>query len=365
MGIKDLNSILTYTYILKSKFANETVGLDFLNFWYISHSKACKEIVQELPLGILSELVGTERMARMILKRSMHYFLESLFSLVKFQIKPLVIFEESCFALKNQYARVRRDSERQKSKDRLSTLEINTKNEKTYRMLLVRTLGFDKALVMVEVKTTLDRLGLPWLQCITEGEHLGAALCREGYIVAFYSTDTDVIPLGCPFIIAKQGTEEEPEAPYFKTIQTRHALREHGLTLDQFREVCILSSCDFNERVKIRDKRTGKEKPLGIKTALKLIKEYGSFEAIKVDQEFIGEEKLEFEACKRIFTVQSVEALCPDFDPTKLKLRIPRDNELEENKESMNEDERYIFIFLQTIEERNVRYILPPTVIFA
>lgn len=357
MGIKDLNSLINcFEYIEKSKFKGELVGLDFFNFWYISHSKACKEEIYNLPLDLVLEgKINQEN----IFNYSMKYFMEYLFSLARFDIIPLVIFEGRPFELKNKYALVRRSKDRQRSKERLQLLEEKKqeiKGEekiKLYRNLIAQTINFDKKRVIEASMYMLDRVGLPWLHCITEAEHLGTALCREGYTIAFYTTDTDVLPLGCPFTISREGTPEEVQAPYFKTVKLQNILKDKGISLDQFQDICILSSCDYNERIKLKNKKTDKEKSIGIKTALQLIKEYGSFSALQENEELIDVEKLEYPSCKNIFQVFSVKELCPDFALDRLKLKKSVEN-LEEN------DEKYLSMLVKNISPKNKIYDFPP-----
>lgn len=363
MGIKDLNQLIEFEYVEKSRFRGHRIGLDFMNFLYISHSKACKEEINSLPIVLLQEgKINKDR----ILSLTMRYFSEYLLNLLRFQIIPVVIFEGKAFELKNKYAAVRRNKDRQRSRDRLDEIQASTKegkpiegekNIQVYKSLLAQSIGFDRLEYTKKVKEMLDRVGLPWLHCVTEAEHLGTALCREGYTIAFYTTDTDVLALGCPFVISKEGHPDDFDAPVFKTAHMKKQLKRLDCSFDQFQDICILSSCDYNERIKIRNKNTGNEKSVGVKSALTLIKKHGSFSGMRQNEEIIGEEKLEYDECKIIFNVCSVEELCPSFSPKDLILKEPK-----ERGELESDEEWYMTILVKPMLELTVRnYILPKT----
>lgn len=331
MGILDLNQIIKCAkYIEKVKFKNQRIALDFLNFWYINHSKACKDEVSSLPIALLKE---RKHDSNKILERTSELYREDMINFCRFQILPVTIFEGKAFDHKNKYAAVRRKKTRDRAKEMLEELEekttLNEAETKRYRNLYVQTIGFDKNEVTKRVKEMLDSVGLPWLHCVTEAEHLCAALCREGYVIASYTTDTDIYTLKCPFTINKEGSEEEPQAPFYKTVAYKDILQTNNFTPEQFVDVCILSSCDYNERIKIKTK-TGKIKPIGLKTGIKLIQEHGSLDEIIKKEELINLENLEITACKDIFRSFNVKELCPDFMFEKLQVRKIKDAKIED-----------------------------------
>ncbi|MEM3769869.1 MAG: flap endonuclease-1 [Candidatus Bathyarchaeia archaeon] len=126
-------------------------------------------------------------------------------------------------------------------------------------------------------KRLLDLMGIPWIQAPSEGEAQAAHVVKQGDADYCASQDYDSLLFGALRLVRNVTIsgrrklpgknvhiEVEPEI-----IELEQVLKECGITHEQLIDVGILVGTDFNpEGVK----------GLGPKTALKLIKEYGSLE---------------------------------------------------------------------------------------
>jgi len=123
----------------------------------------------------------------------------------------------------------------------------------------------------------LDLLGLPWIQAPSEGEAQAAHMTKCGDSDYCASQDYDSLLFGAPKLLRNvtiSGRRKLPSKGICidvvpEVIELTKALSETGLTYEQLIDVGILIGTDFNP---------DGIKGLGPKTALKLIKQYGSLE---------------------------------------------------------------------------------------
>lgn len=128
-----------------------------------------------------------------------------------------------------------------------------------------------------ESKKLLTLMGIPWVQAPSEGEAQAAHLVKRGDADYCASQDYDSLLFGAPVLIRNvtiSGRRKLPGKNVFidvapEVIKLADVLKECGITYEQLIDVGILIGTDFNpEGIK----------GLGPKTALKLIKEYGTLE---------------------------------------------------------------------------------------
>jgi flap endonuclease-1 len=128
-----------------------------------------------------------------------------------------------------------------------------------------------------ESRKLLELLGLPWIQAPSEGEAQAAYMTRRGNSDYCASQDYDSLLFGAPKLLRNvtiSGRRKLPSKGIYvdvvpEVIELSKALRESGLTYEQLIDVGILIGTDFNP---------DGIKGLGPKTALKLIKQYGTLE---------------------------------------------------------------------------------------
>ena len=107
-------------------------------------------------------------------------------------------------------------------------------------------------------------LGIPVFEALHDAEDLAAQLCAKGLLDTVMTNDSDVLVFGCPSVLIQFSKDSAIEVSYEQILTCL------GMTPSQFRDFCILCGTDFNAPVK----------GIGIKTAFKLLMEYGSLENI-------------------------------------------------------------------------------------
>ena len=152
-----------------------------------------------------------------------------------------------------------------------------------------------------EAKILLERLGVPYVVAPGEGEGQASYMAKQGDVWAAASQDFDAVLFGCPNLVRNltlSGRRKLPGKNVYVDIEPESvdlagALSKLGVTQRQIVDVGILCGTDFNNGVK----------GVGPKTALKLIKEYGTLEKIIAAK---GYEIKNYEAVQKIFLEPSV-----------------------------------------------------------
>ena len=131
---------------------------------------------------------------------------------------------------------------------------------------------------MVEdAKKLLSAMGIPWVQAPSEGEAQAAYMASKGDVWASASQDYDSLLFGTPRLVRNltiSGRRKLPRKNVYieikpEVIELEKLLKALGITREQLIDIAILLGTDYNpEGVK----------GVGPKTALKLIKTYGSID---------------------------------------------------------------------------------------
>ncbi len=128
-----------------------------------------------------------------------------------------------------------------------------------------------------DAKVLLSAMGVPWIQALSEGEAQAAYIASKGDVWASASQDFDSILFGTPRLLRNltiTGRRKLPRKNVYieikpELIDSSKLLKELNISREQMIEIALFIGTDFNpEGVK----------GVGPKTALKLIKTYGSFE---------------------------------------------------------------------------------------
>ena len=121
------------------------------------------------------------------------------------------------------------------------------------------------------LKAVFTQVGIPYLCARGESERLCSMLCLEGAVSAVYSTDYDNLVYGCPLLLTGEAENLSAEGVrQFCALRAPRILAKLEMGLDAFRDMCILSGCDYNTNIPY----------LGVSCAYKLIKEYKTFRDI-------------------------------------------------------------------------------------
>ncbi len=171
-----------------------------------------------------------------------------------------------------------------------------------------------------QAKMLVKTLGISCFQSDGEAETLCAYLAIKGDVDAVLTEDTDVMAYGTPFMLAFKSFKLSEN----KVVGLHHKCILEALSMnqDEFRDLCILLSCDYNKRVKgyPPDGKTHK-KPIGIglKGALAMIHEYRRLE--EVSKHVVDCTPLKYHRCRELFTVPEKikDVIVPIYGPPDFK----------------------------------------------
>ena len=132
-----------------------------------------------------------------------------------------------------------------------------------------------KDYMLDDIRRLLDLMGLPWINAPSEGEAQAAYMTKKGDTDYCASQDYDSLLFGAPKMLRnitisgrrKRGNVYIEVVP--EVMELSKTLAQTGLTYEQLIDVGILIGTDFNP---------DGIKGLGPKTAIKLIKQYGTLE---------------------------------------------------------------------------------------
>lgn len=130
-----------------------------------------------------------------------------------------------------------------------------------------------------EAKVLLKSMGVPWIQAPSEGEAQAARMVKDGQAYASASQDWDSLLFGAPRMlknISISGKKKVPRKEKYidinpEMIVLEDVLKALGITQEQLIAIGIVTGTDYNP---------GGIKGIGPKTAIKLVKEKGSFDEV-------------------------------------------------------------------------------------
>ncbi|MCD6431638.1 flap endonuclease-1 [Candidatus Bathyarchaeota archaeon] len=195
-------------------------------------------------------------------------------NLVEMGIKPIYVFDGTPPALKEvEIKRRMKAKEEALIKYEKALKEGKIEEARTYAQATSRL----KDYMAEDSKHLLDLMGIPWVQAPSEGEAQAAHIVKRGDADYCASQDYDSLLFGAPRLVRNvtiSGRRKLPGRNVYievapEIVELEAVLKECGITHEQLIDIGILIGTDFNPNG---------VKGLGPKTALKLIKEYGSIE---------------------------------------------------------------------------------------
>jgi len=197
-------------------------------------------------------------------------------NLLELGIKPIYVFDGTPPEMKE--AEIKRRSkikEEAQVKYEKALKEGRIEEARMYAQMTSRL----KDYMAEDSKTLLSLMGVPWVQAPSEGEAQAAHLAIKGDADYCASQDFDSLLFGAPSLLRNltiSGRRKLPRKNVYievtpEIVEMSRIARELGITRDQLIDMGILLGTDFNpEGIK----------GIGPKTALKLIKKYGSLEKV-------------------------------------------------------------------------------------
>lgn len=283
MGIKGLNAFLrkecpnAFIELPNTYFYGKRIAIDSDNLLHRFMSRAHKEIVDKTDVSIM------EPDRDEIIKKWIYHVKNYTFDLLRVGATPIFVFDGKYIDEKSETQK-KRKADKKKMIDaaedmKMKIMEID-ELERTPDMITalrkkMHNLGFlssDEKEIMINIFTAI---GIPVLKATGEGEQLCAMLCIEGKVDAVYSRDSDLTAFGCPLTISEPAgyiynpkthrVEESLKCTIFRPI-----LSSLNMSYDMFKDLCIMSGCDFNNNMP----------HIGIKKSRDILHGCGSIEKI-------------------------------------------------------------------------------------
>ncbi|CAN6467481.1 unnamed protein product [Victoria cruziana] len=234
--------------------------------------------------------------------------LQGMFSrtirLLEAGLKPMYVFDGKPPELKKQELAKRFSKRADATEDLAEAIETGAKEDiEKYSKRTVKVTRQHNE----DCKKLLRLMGVPVVEAPSEAEAECASLCKSGKVFAVASEDMDSLTFGAPKFLRHLMEPSSKKIPVME-FEVAKILEELNLTMDQFIDLCILCGCDYCENIK----------GIGGQTALKLIRQHGSIEAIL---ENINKERYQipenwpYEDARRLFTEPLVTAIEEQEEP--------------------------------------------------
>lgn len=166
------------------------------------------------------------------------YSMISLFNF--YQIEPVFVFDGKPPPEKAALLQRRREAR----KEAWTILQKNqeTMNEKTKRDLERQCKQIKKEDILL-VKSLIEAMGYSYVDAPSEADALCSHMARRGDVWGCLSEDMDLFVYGCPHVLRYFSLLNHSLIHYDTSI----IFKELKTTEEDFRAICVLSGCDFQE----------------------------------------------------------------------------------------------------------------------
>ena len=228
------------------------MGIPRLNAFFRENAACCMETIS------LSKLAGK----RIVVDASIYLYryategsvIEGMFQLISVCIangvRLLFVFDgppppQKAEVLKER-ARVRKQATEQ-CELLQQQLEVETNEQRKQEIseeltsVRKRTTRIDRDTIR-RVKKLMDCLGVAYVDSEGEADGLCAKIVKKGYAYACLSEDMDMFVYGCPRVLRYLSLLHETAVVY----NTSCILENLDITLEHFRQVCVLCGTDYN-----------------------------------------------------------------------------------------------------------------------
>ncbi len=228
------------------------MGIPRLNAFFRENASCCMQTIK------LNELAGK----KIVVDASIYLYryategsvIEGMFQLISVCIangvRLLFVFDgppppQKAEVLKER-ARVRKQATEQ-CELLQQQLEVETNEQRKQEIseeltsVKKRTTRIDRESIR-KVKNLMDCLGVAYVDSEGEADGLCAKIVKKGYAYACLSEDMDMFVYGCPRVLRYLSLLHETAVVY----NTACILENLDITLEQFRQVCVLCGTDYN-----------------------------------------------------------------------------------------------------------------------
>lgn len=186
-------------------------------------------------------------------------------------MKPIFVFDGKAPDIKNKTIEKRRQR-KEKAEKKLE--EYSDSEDEEYIKQFKQTFRPTKENIR-EAQIMLDLMGIPYIVAPEEADVVCAWLAARNdsngkrYVKGVCSDDSDMLALGAPYLFKDMLRFMNKNKPV-KVISLNKTLVKMNLTMEQFVDLCVLLGTDYCTNIK----------GIGPKTALRLIKKYGTLEKV-------------------------------------------------------------------------------------
>ncbi|MCS7123565.1 MAG: flap endonuclease-1 [Candidatus Aenigmarchaeota archaeon] len=195
-------------------------------------------------------------------------------NLIENGIKPILVFDGEPPKFKKSTLEIREKRKEEAEKKWLEALESGEEAMKYAQASARLSEGMVK-----ECKELLDYMGVNYIDALSEGEAQCAFMCKKNFVDYSCSQDYDSLLFGSPFLarnLSLSGKRKLPGKDIYveikpEIISLEETLKQNNINQEQLIIIGILIGTDYN---------VNGVKGIGIKTALKLVKEYRTLDKI-------------------------------------------------------------------------------------
>jgi flap endonuclease-1 len=277
MGIKDLTKFLrdkkincfVQNYPL-SNLSGYRIGIDANNFLFVQGAGLHKDAVFKT-VDVIDEGVDREVLLQKLYLR----VLNNLIIFMNNGITPILVFdgtaeiEKTTEREKRKEDRIKRNNKIKEYQDEMNKIPIHLRNVKNLGNVpkdlweqAIRYTELEKEVKKLmstqvsvfrdeidAVKILLSSLGIPCITAEAEGEMFCAEMAVGLQTAATYSTDSDCLALGVQFYFDSITGSKKGHGGFISGTTLGPILETLELSMDEFRDFCILLGTDFNERI--------------------------------------------------------------------------------------------------------------------
>ena len=197
-------------------------------------------------------------------------FLHRTATLLGVGIKPVYIFDGESPELKAEEMAARRA--RREEAEVVHREALAAGDFALAQKMAARIMHYSPQMV-AETQQLLDLMGVPWVTAAAEGEAQAAVMAAKGQLDVVATQDWDALLYGSPVLVRNlmdDGTKRYGRIVHAQSIGLADMLQTNGLSREQLVDLAIMIGTDYHPGIK----------GIGPKTGLKLIKQYGTIEAV-------------------------------------------------------------------------------------
>lgn len=325
MGNDRFNSLLNhkkykpnvFSYLPLTALSGRRVAIDANNWMYSRMSVVSKQLIKSVhPTKPINRNEIRIRWVEMLL--------DFILKWLAYEITPIFIFDgvhpqsKQGTQQERRQKKIQAEQRLQELNDQLAQLDPLGNHTDLYQEILkerinafrMDTSDFE---LMMEI---LQKTEVPVFRARAEGERLCSLMCLHGVVSAVFTSDSDVLAMGCPLQIKNfEKTKIQSEGylvDQIKVIRTPNLMSIFNLNINQLQDLYIMTGCDYNQKIA----------GLGGITALRLIHQYGSLNSIPDEQLRFQRQDLNIEECRRNFSVADWKSEIDELDEL-IRLDLP------------------------------------------